>query len=191
LSLELHLKEFKNILELTLWLVLVILESLSWVIVLINIGVEEVVPGANPRSAEQKEFVSSLVDKVFISAIAGVDTKFFVWIRRWRIVAGPSTFGPVIGVVVLVVGDICKLAIETLQFSLRGIVIDFVLPGNLGNTITWLVKRRAVSKCVVTLSKSAGEVLMLSTGAFSESERAGEVERIPDCIRGGDIVVCG
>jgi hypothetical protein len=189
LSLELHLKEVENILELTLWLVLVILESLSCVIVFINIGVEEVIPGANPRSAEQKEFVSSLVDEVFISAIAGVDT-FFVWTRRWRIVAGPSTFGPVIGVVVLVVGDICKLAIETLQFSLHDVFIDFVLPGNLRNAITWLAKRRAVSKCAVTLSKSAGEVSMLSTGVFSESERAGEAERISDCVGGGNIV-CG
>lgn len=99
---------------------------------------------------------------------------------------GPSTFGPVIGVVVLVVGDICKLAIETLQFSLRGVFIDFVLPGNLQNAII-LVKRRAVSKCAVTLSKSAGEVSVLSTGVFSESERAGEVEQ----ISGGGDIVCG
>jgi hypothetical protein len=39
-------------------------------------------------------------------------------------------FGPVIGVLVLVVGDICKLAIETLHFSLHSVFIDFVLPGN-------------------------------------------------------------
>jgi len=50
--------------------------------------------------------------------------------------AGPLTFGPVIGVVVLVVGDICKFAIEMLQFSLCGVFIDFVLPGNLRNAIT-------------------------------------------------------
>lgn len=43
---------------------------------------------------------------------------------------------------------------------------------------------------MTTLSKSAGEVLMLSTALFSVSEESGEAEPMPDCV-GGDIVGVG
>ena len=69
--LEPHLKEIENLLELTLGLILVVLESLGCVVVLVNIGVEEIVPGANPQSVEKRKLVSSLVHKVFIGVTAG------------------------------------------------------------------------------------------------------------------------
>jgi len=50
--------------------------------------------------------------------------------------AGSATFGLMARVVVLIVGDICKLVTETIQFGLGSILVNFVLPGNLRNTIT-------------------------------------------------------
>ena len=50
--------------------------------------------------------------------------------------AGSATFGLMVGVVVLAVGDICKLATETIQFGLGSVLVDLVLPGNLRNAIT-------------------------------------------------------
>ena len=77
-----------------------------------------------------------LVDEMFVSdsAIASID--FFIQVHRWRLVAGSATFGLMVGVVVLVVGDICKLATETIQFGLGSVLVNLVLPGNLRNTIT-------------------------------------------------------
>ena len=62
---------------------------------------------------------------------------FFIWIHGWRLMAGSATFGLMARVVVLIVGDICKLVTETIQFGLGSILVNFVLPGNLRNTITW------------------------------------------------------
>ena len=50
--------------------------------------------------------------------------------------AGSATFGLMDRVVVLVVGDIRKLATETIQFGVGNVLVNFVLPGNLRNTIT-------------------------------------------------------
>jgi hypothetical protein len=52
--------------------------------------------------------------------------------------AGPSTFGPMMGavIVVIVIGDICKLATETIQVRLCCVFVSLVLPSNLRNTIT-------------------------------------------------------
>jgi len=69
--LESHLKEIENLLELALGLVLVILESLGCIVVLVNIDVEEIVPGANPQSVEKRKLVSSLIHKVLIGVTGG------------------------------------------------------------------------------------------------------------------------
>jgi len=85
---------------------------------------------------DKEEFVSSLVDETFVSDSAIASIYFFIQIHRWRLMAGPATFGLMAGVVVLVVGDIRKLATETIQFGLGSVLVNFILPGNLRNAIT-------------------------------------------------------
>jgi hypothetical protein len=132
--LELLLKEVDNVPKLTLRLILIVLEPISCVVILVNIQVKEIVARPNPRSAEKKKLVSSLVDKLFTSAIAGMRIfKFIICISRWR---DPSTFGMTSAVVpVVVIGDICKLASKTAHFSLGGAFVDLVLLRNLQNMI--------------------------------------------------------
>lgn len=82
---------------------------------------------------------------------------------------GPSAFGPITRAIVI--GDIAKLTTETLQFGLRCVLLDFILPGNLQNVVIWSVQVESRAKnSVLTLSKSAREDSALSTGIFSESE---------------------
>jgi len=58
--------------------------------------------------------------------------------------AGSLTFGPMTGhgavavaiVTVIVVGDICKLATETIQVRLCCVFVSLVPPSNLRNAIT-------------------------------------------------------
>jgi hypothetical protein len=47
-------------------------------------------------------------------------------------VVGSSAFKPI----TVVVGNICKLAVEALHFTCGCIFFDFELPGNLKNTVT-------------------------------------------------------
>ena len=96
------------------------------------------------------------------------------------------TFGLIARVVVLVVGDIHKLATETIQFGLGSILINFVLPGNLWNTIRWYQFNAMQWTTIrVTLNKSAWKGSMLRAGIFLESEGAGQLEWLCDCIHGG------
>lgn len=183
LRLELHLKEVKDLLQLTLRLIVVILKSLSRNILLIDADFEKTIPWANPWSIKKEELVSGLEDKVFVSTIDGFRVFRFIRIQRGRLV-GPSAFGPVTGAMnVIVVSDIAKPATETLQFSLSCVLLDFVLPGNLQNTVTWSVETWKLCKeLLLTLSKSAREDSMLSTGIFSawDSESEG-FEWLGDC----------
>lgn len=137
LRLELHLKEVKNFPQLTLRLIVVILKSLSHNVVLIDASVKETVPWVNPWSIKKKELVSSLEDKSFVCSSDGFQVFGFIRIRWWGLVAGPSVFGSITGVII--VGDIIKLATETLQFSLHCVLVDFVLPGNLQDShmVSW------------------------------------------------------
>lgn len=80
---------------------------------------------------------------------------------------------------IVVVGDVAKLATETLQFSLRCVLFDFVLPSNLQNVLK--VVKRTFESNTLTLSKSAREDPMLSAGTFSMSEEFGELERLGEC----------
>ena len=121
LRLELLLKEVDNVPELTLCLILIVLEPISCVVILVNIQVKAIVARPNPRSAEKEKLLSSLVDKLFTSAIAGMR------VSRCR---DPLTFGTTS----VVVGDICKLASKTAHFSLCSAFVDLVLPGNLQKT---------------------------------------------------------
>ena len=66
LLLEFLLKKVKDLLELTLHLIFVVLKSFYCIVVFIDVGVEEIIARANPWSAEKEEFVSGLVDKAFI-----------------------------------------------------------------------------------------------------------------------------
>ena len=75
--------------------------------------------------------------------------------------------------IIIFVGDIAKLATKTLQFSLRRVLVNFVLPGNLSNSQLKVVERFFNS--MLTLSKSPREESMLSTGTFSVSESEPEV----------------
>lgn len=96
---------------------------------LVNVCIEEIVPCTNPWSIEEKKLVPCLVDEAFVSAGAII---LFIGIRRWRLMLGPSTFRFITGIVVVVViGDICKLATEAFDFSLSSVFVNFVLPGNL------------------------------------------------------------
>jgi len=136
--LEFLLKEVDNFPELTLVLILIIFEPISGIIVFINIQVKEIVPRANPRSAEKEKFMPSLVDKLFTCASASIHI-FVICICRWRVVVNPLTFGPGVSravVPIIVVGDICKLASKTVHFSLGGVFVDLILPGKLRNAIT-------------------------------------------------------
>jgi len=84
LLLEILPKEVENLFELTLQLILVILESFGHIVVLVNVDVKDIIPRMNPWSAEKKELVSSLVDKAFI-ADGGTQTAcidFFIWVCR-------------------------------------------------------------------------------------------------------------
>jgi hypothetical protein len=80
--LELPLEEVENLLELTLRLTPIILESLSCIITLVNVDIKDIVPGMNPWSAEKEELMSSLVDKTFIASGGIVCVGFFIRIFR-------------------------------------------------------------------------------------------------------------
>ena len=70
LLLEPHLKKVENLLQLTLQLVPVILESLGWIIVFVDLGIKEIVPSVDPWHMEKEKLVSNLVDKTLIRVIA-------------------------------------------------------------------------------------------------------------------------
>ena len=81
---------------------------------------------------EKEEFMSSLENEVFISAIDGFGIVVIVFeICRWRLVVDLSTFRPLTTVVIVVIGDVCKFAAETLQFSLCRVLVDFITASNL------------------------------------------------------------
>lgn len=133
---ELWVKEIEYFLQLTLYFILVVFESLGCVILFVNAGVEDVLPRTNPRSIQKKELVARLVYEVFVSAVGSEGRDFFIFgISRWGCTVDPSTLGDM-GRVVVVVGDVCKLAVETVHFSLRRVLLNFILPGNLQNAIT-------------------------------------------------------
>jgi hypothetical protein len=69
LLLEPHLKKVENLLQLTLQLILVVLESFSRVVILVDLSVKNFIPGLNPWRMEEEELVCCLVYKVFISAV--------------------------------------------------------------------------------------------------------------------------
>ena len=62
------LKKFLNCFPLALQLILVVLESLRWVVVLINLDVENLVTRVNPWCMDEHKLVSSLIDKVIVGA---------------------------------------------------------------------------------------------------------------------------
>ena len=76
--LELLPEEVKNLLELTLRLTLVVLESLSSIIALVDVNIKDIIPRMNPWSAEKEELMSSLVDKTFIAGGGIVCVSFFI-----------------------------------------------------------------------------------------------------------------
>jgi hypothetical protein len=80
--LELLLEEVENLLELTLRLTLVVLESLGCIIALVDVNIKDIVPRTNPWSAEKEELVSSLVDKTFITGGGIVCVGFFIRVFR-------------------------------------------------------------------------------------------------------------
>ena len=95
--------------------------------------------------------------------------------------AGSLTFGPMTGhgavavVIVVVIGDIRKLATETIQVRLCCIFVSLVPPSNLQNVITrYQLNVAQRTTVLITLIKSAREVFMLRAGRFSDSEGAGE-----------------
>jgi hypothetical protein len=55
LPLEPHLKKVENLLQLTLQLIRVVLESFSRVIVLVDLGVENFIPRVNPGGMDKEE----------------------------------------------------------------------------------------------------------------------------------------
>ena len=138
LHLEFLLKEVDNLPELTLGLILIILEPISCIIVLVNIQVKDIVTRVDPWSAEKEKFMSSMVDKLFTCASATIHI-FVICICRWRIMVNPLTFGPGMTravVPIIVVGDISKLASKTVHFSLSSVFVDLILLGKLRNAIT-------------------------------------------------------
>jgi hypothetical protein len=80
--LELLPEEVKNLLELTLRLTLVVLESLSSIIALVDVNIKDIIPRMNPWSAEKEELMSSLVDKTFIAGSGIVCVGFFIRVSR-------------------------------------------------------------------------------------------------------------
>ncbi len=78
--------------------------------------------------------MSGLEDKLFIGAVDGfLIIVGIIGICRWRAVAGLSTFFPMTRatIIIVIVGDVRKLATETLHFSLCGVLFDFVTTANL------------------------------------------------------------
>ena len=68
---------------------------------------------------EKEESMSSLENEVFINMIDSFGIVVIIFkICRWRLVVDLSTFRSLITIVIVVVGDVCKFAAETLQFSL-------------------------------------------------------------------------
>jgi hypothetical protein len=65
-------------LELTLRLILVILESVGHIVVFVDVDVKDIVPRMNPWSAEKEELVSSLVDRAFIADGGTACIDFFI-----------------------------------------------------------------------------------------------------------------
>lgn len=174
LHLELLLNEVDNIPQLTLCLIVIILEPISYIVILFKVNVKKIVPRSNPWSVKKKKLMSSLVNKLFTCAIAGMH--IFIICIRWRRVASSWTFGTTRAIVLLVVvGDIRKLACKTAYFTLGGIFVDLVLPGNLRKQVEY---RKGVKRWTVTLSKSSREVSLLSRGMFSESNGSRELERL-------------
>jgi hypothetical protein len=80
--LEFLLEEVENLLELTLQLTLVVLESLGCIIALVNVDIKDIVPRMNPWSAEKEELMSSLVDETFIASGGIVCVGFFIRVFR-------------------------------------------------------------------------------------------------------------
>src|ERR1700678_2925815 len=80
--LELLPEEVKNLLELTLRLTLVVLESLSSIIALVDVNIKDIIPRMNPWSTEKEELMSSLVDKTLIAGSGIVCVGFFIQVSR-------------------------------------------------------------------------------------------------------------
>jgi hypothetical protein len=148
LLLDPPLKKANDLLKLALPLIHVILKSLSRIIVPtgINIDVEDVIPWTNPWGASEKELMPDVVDKVLIDNIASICFAF-VWALKWGLVPVSLTlvFVPtlvcasgvtVIACVIVVAGDVCKLATEKPWFSLGHVLVNFILSNNLQNAIT-------------------------------------------------------
>ena len=71
-------KEVKNFPQLTLRFIVVVFESFSFIIVLINVDSEDVLPGMEPRSILKKVFMTCLKYKVFKSAVGGNNCVIFI-----------------------------------------------------------------------------------------------------------------
>ena len=80
----------------------------------------------------KKIFMTYLIHKVFASVVEGNSSVILVQIGRQGLAVGPPALGCT-SKVIAIVGDIRKPAIEAVYFSLRCVLLHFILPGNLRN----------------------------------------------------------
>ena len=112
--------------------VLVIFKSLSWLVAFIDVDFEYILSGMDPWSVLKKIFMAYLIHEMFVSAIEGDRSVVFIQIGVQGLAVGSPTLGGM-SRAIFVVGDIHKPAPEAIHFSLRCVLIHFILPGNLPN----------------------------------------------------------
>jgi hypothetical protein len=128
----------------------------------------------------KEELVSSLEDKVFISTIDGFHVFGFIRFWRGRFGVGPLVFGLTIRAMIVIV-SLSLVILPSLRlrhFNLAHALFFSTLYCQAISKMQSHGQLKVVQRnfnSVLTLSKSAQEDSMLSTGIFSESERSGEL----------------
>jgi len=131
-----------NFLKLALDFVVIILKSLTGIVGVVELYLEDVCALANPERVDDAELVSCIVDELVLGlTCAGVVQGFIIRASGCRI-AGPLALRPMCGalamiaVVVIVVGDVGEFAAKGLIFLAECVLPSLMLSGNLQNAIT-------------------------------------------------------